>query len=151
MTSKRKTAAATATKEPERREILVQTRRGLSLPEDRVPLSRIRVPDLWDAFGALERVAAEIRADNPTKNVVVDARADVVEKVNKLAHDTWDIAHDLRRCLQETVAPAIGEALTQLRALQDPELPIVGHDQIQRVIDTLSKAFEDGQDGQHGR
>lgn len=125
-------------------QIVVQTRRGLSRPEDRIPLSSVNIPDMWSTFKAMSKVAQEIRKESQED----DDKAEVIERANELAKATWDIAHDMRRCLQETVAPAISEALSVLESLRaEAEVRALNSDDIQRAINALSKAFEDGQRG----
>ena len=128
------------------RQLVVQMRRGVGRPEDRVPVTHLEVPDLWHSFGALERVASEIREDNPTQNVVVDARARTLERVNELAKKTWDVACDMKKCLQETISPAISEAIQVLDGLKaESEIRKLDPDDLQRAIVALEKAFKDGQ------
>jgi len=127
------------------RKIVVQTKRGSCRPEDRVSVDDINVPDLWHSFEALERVAGEIRRDNPTNNVVVDARAKTLEHVSEAAQRTWNIASDMKRCLQETVAPAVGETMLVLEALKaESDIRQLTPEDLQRALDALSRAFTDG-------
>lgn len=139
---KRGDSVATA---PER-VVVVQTKRGLAQPEDRVPVTHIDVPDLWHSCEALERIAAEIRRDNPTDNVVVEARARTLDFVGEKVKKGWDIACDMKRCLQETINPSVTEALSVLEGLKaEAEVRKLAPEDIQWAIKALSRALEDGQ------
>lgn len=140
MAKKSKSAVA------DERQIVIQTRRGQALPEDRVPVTHLQVPDLWHSFEALDRVASEIRQDNHTKNIVIDVRAKTLERVREVAEQTWDIAGDMKRCLQETVGPAVSETLDVLDALKaEAGIRRLAPEDLQRAIDALEKALMDGQ------
>ncbi len=142
----KKTSKGAAMAVAEQRQIVVQTRRGKSRPEDRVPVTHLQVPDLWHSFEALDRVAGEIRDDNHTQNVVIDGRAKTLERVKEIAEQTWDLAGDMKRCLQDTVGPAVSETLLVLDALKaEAAIRKLGPEDIQRAIAELEKALEDGQ------
>jgi hypothetical protein len=139
-------------KKPESAErvIFVQTKRGSRKPEDRVSVLHVDIPDLWFGIEALERVAGEIRNDNHTKNVVIDGRAKTLDAVRAKAEKTWNAANDMLRCLVETVNPAVVEALGVLDALKaEAEVRRLEPADIQKAIDELSRALEDGL--HHGR
>lgn len=142
----RKTSKGSATAVTEQRQIVVQTRRGKARPEDRIPVASLQVPDLWHSFDALDRVASEIRQDNHTQNVVIDGRAKTLERVRMIAEQTWGLAGDMKRCLQDTVGPAVSETLLVLDALKaEAGIRKLEPEDIQRAIAELEKALEDGQ------
>lgn len=130
-------------------EIMIQTKRGPRKPEDRVPVSHLTVPDLWHSFGALRGIAEAINNENETASVVVEERAKTLERVADLAQETWDVAHDMRHALQETVAPAVYSTYDLLDRLKaESKVRRLTAEDLQLAIDSLSRAF---QDGQHGR
>ncbi len=125
-------------------EIVVQTRRSSRRAEDRVSVNALTVPDLWNGFAALKGIAAKIRHENQSGNIVIEDRAKILERFADLAEQTWDLAHDMRHCLQETVQPAVKETLDYLRELAGKRGPI-GPSHVREAIKRLEQTLRDGQ------
>jgi hypothetical protein len=129
-------------------EIVVQTRRGMRRPEDRVPVSAVQIPDLWNGFTAVRGIAEKIREENQSKNIIIDDRAKILERFAGAAEETWDMAQDMHHCLQQTVQPAVRNTLDHLRDLmkKSEEGQIIKGYWIKEAIEKLEAALKDGQD-----
>jgi hypothetical protein len=136
-------------------EIVVQTKRGGCKPENRVPVSELSIPDLYNAQEALRAVAGQIRRDNQTGNMILDERARLLDRIADSTLEGWHLASDMRHCLQQTVSPAVQATLHLLYELRNraERDAVAGKSttltlaEVDQLVGTLERTTKDGQHG----